>query len=54
MSFKEAKDHITLAFERHYLEDLLQRAGGNLSKAARMAGVDRKTVFRMLKRHDIR
>ena len=54
MSFKEAKEKITVSFERHYLEDLLQRSDGNMSKAARMAGVDRKTVFRMLKRHGIK
>ena len=40
--------------ERQYLMDLLDRCGGNLSKAAREAGVDRKTVARMLKRHGIK
>lgn len=53
-SLKEARDQLIDAFERHYLEDLLERAGGNLSKAARIAGVDRKTIARMLKRHGIR
>jgi DNA-binding NtrC family response regulator len=51
LSFKEAKETITTAFERHYLQDLLQRADGNVSRAARMAGVDRKTLSRMMKRH---
>jgi DNA-binding NtrC family response regulator len=54
MSFHEAKDHILTAFERHYLESLMRRAEGNLSRAARMAGVDRKTVSRMLMRHGLR
>ena len=54
LSFKEAKDQLLEAFERHYLEELLDRCEGNLSLAARMAGVDRKTVSRMLKRHGIR
>jgi DNA-binding NtrC family response regulator len=54
LSLKEAKDQLLDAFERKYLEDLLERCSGNLSQAARMAGVDRKTVARMLKRHGIR
>jgi len=54
MSLKEAKDQLIEAFEKRYLEDLLERCDGNLSKAARDAGVDRKTVARMLKRHGIR
>ncbi len=54
LSFREAKDQLIDAFERRYLEDLLERCEGNLSKAARNAGVDRKTIARMLKRHGIR
>ena len=54
LSLREARDQLIDAFERRYLHDLLQRCGGNLSKAARDAGVDRKTIARMLKRHDIR
>ncbi|MEQ1570981.1 MAG: sigma 54-interacting transcriptional regulator [Myxococcota bacterium] len=54
LSLREAKDQLIDAFERRYLEDLLERCEGNLSKAARDAGVDRKTIARMLKRHDIR
>jgi DNA-binding NtrC family response regulator len=53
-SFKEAKDQLLESFERYYLEDLLQRSDANLSKAARLAGVDRKTIARMLKRHGIK
>ncbi len=54
LSLKEARERIIQSFERHYLEDLLQRCDGNISRAAREAGVDRKTVARMLKRHGIR
>jgi DNA-binding NtrC family response regulator len=54
LSLREAKDQLIDAFERKYLEDLLERCEGNLSKAARNAGVDRKTIARMLKRHGIK
>ena len=54
MSFKEARDLITLSFERQYLEDLLARADGNLTRAASIAGIDRKTVGRMLKKHGMK
>ncbi|MFT4625150.1 MAG: transcriptional regulator with PAS, ATPase and Fis domain [Myxococcota bacterium] len=54
LSLKEARERIIQSFEQHYLEDLLERCDGNVSRAAREAGVDRKTVTRMLKRHGIR
>ncbi len=54
LSLKEAREQLIEAFERRYLEDLLEQCDGNVSKAARIAGVDRKTVTRLLKRHDIR
>ena len=54
MAFHDAKESLIQAFERRYLEDLISRCEGNLSRAAREAGVDRKTVARMLKRHGIR
>jgi len=53
LPFREAKDELIEAFERKYLEELLDRCQGNLSRAAREAGVDRKTIARMLKRHGI-
>jgi DNA-binding NtrC family response regulator len=37
-------------FERTYVEDLLERAGGNISEAARLAGLDRSNFKRILKR----
>jgi DNA-binding NtrC family response regulator len=52
--FHEVKTEVIERFERAYLADLLARAGGNLSKAARIAGLERKYLYRVLDRHDMR
>jgi transcriptional regulator with GAF, ATPase, and Fis domain len=54
LPFKDAKDQIIEAFERQYLVDLIERHGGNISRAARAADMDRKSISRLLKKHDIR
>lgn len=54
LAFHEAKDQLLEAFERNYLVGLMERAEGNVSRAARIAGIDRKTVARLLKRHGVR
>ncbi|MCP4807696.1 MAG: sigma 54-dependent Fis family transcriptional regulator [Proteobacteria bacterium] len=52
--FKDAKEKLIEAFERQYLVDLIERHGGNVSKAARAADMDRKSITRLLKKHGIR
>jgi DNA-binding NtrC family response regulator len=42
------------AFAQGYLTDLLRRHGGNISQAAKTAGVDRKTLHRLLAKHGIK
>jgi transcriptional regulator of acetoin/glycerol metabolism len=42
------------AFAQKYLTDLLRRHGGNISQAAKTAGVDRKTLHRLLAKHGIK
>ena len=52
--FHEAKDALIERFERAYLEDLVQRAAGNLSAAARLAGLERKFLYKLLERAGLR
>ncbi|MCW5808623.1 MAG: sigma 54-dependent Fis family transcriptional regulator [Deltaproteobacteria bacterium] len=52
--FHEAKDALVARFEREYLTDLVQRAGGNLSQAARDAGLERKFLYKVLERAGLR
>ena len=52
--FHEAKDALIARFERDYLTDLVQRAGGNLSQAARDAGLERKFLYKLLERAGLR
>jgi two-component system response regulator HydG len=50
MPFAEAKTR----FERQYLEQILEESAGNLSLAARRAGMDRSNFRRLLDRHGVR
>jgi transcriptional regulator with PAS, ATPase and Fis domain len=51
---RTARDRWVEFFERRYLRDLLDRAGGNVSAAALTAGVDRAYLYRMLWRNGLR
>jgi DNA-binding NtrC family response regulator len=52
--FKVAKDEVISDFEQRYLAALLDWAGGNVSKAARKAKMDRMYLYRLLQRYDLR
>jgi len=54
LPFAEAKQAVIDAFERAYLADLLGRTHGNLSEAARQAGVDRKHFRELCQKHGLR
>ncbi len=51
--FKEAKESLLMAFEREYLERLLDRAGGKIAVAAREAHLNRKYFYDLLKKHQL-
>jgi two-component system response regulator GlrR len=51
--YSEAKRRLLDQFERSYLTQLLAAHGGNLSKAARAAGMDRVYVYKLLHKHRI-
>jgi DNA-binding NtrC family response regulator len=51
--FKEAKDRLIQAWEREYVEALLSKAQGNVSLAARQAGIDRVYLHRLMKKHGL-
>jgi transcriptional regulator with GAF, ATPase, and Fis domain len=52
--FKIAKDGAIDAFERAYLTALLDAAANNMSKASRMAGMDRMYLHRLVQKHGLR
>jgi DNA-binding NtrC family response regulator len=51
--YYDARDRIMARFDRQFLTRVIVRAGGNLSKAARQAGIDRTTFYRLMERHGL-
>ena len=52
-AYHSARDRIVAQFEKNYLRWLVSRARGNMSKAARIAGVDRTTLYRLMEKHEL-
>jgi len=52
-TYHAARDRVLADFELRYLTHLVQRAGGNMSRAARLAGVDRTTLYRIMEKHGL-
>ena len=48
-----ARDRLVATFELQYLTQLVAQARGNMSRAARAAGVDRTTLYRLMERHGL-
>ena len=49
--YHTAREVVLAQFEKDYLEHIVRVAKGNISDAARLAGVDRTTLYRMMERH---
>jgi DNA-binding NtrC family response regulator len=52
--FHTAKDHLVTNFEKEYVTRLVARAAGNMSQAARLARIDRTTLYRLMEKHHFR
>jgi two-component system, NtrC family, response regulator GlrR len=53
-SLREVRDDAIRGVERRYLQVILTRHAGNITAAAKAAGVDRAYFYRLLWRHGIR
>ncbi len=52
-TYHVARERLLAEFERRYLTWLVAQAGNNISKAARIAAVDRTTLYRLMERHGL-
>lgn len=52
--FNEAKSLVVDVFEKHYLRHVLSKVDGNISRAAKLAGKERRTLGRMIKKHGLK
>jgi DNA-binding NtrC family response regulator len=51
--FRDAKERMISAWERAFVARLLERSGGNVTRAARDGGMDRVYLHRLMKKHHI-
>lgn len=52
-AYHPAKDRLVAHFEKEYLTRLVARAAGNMSRAARLASIDRTTLYRLMEKHGL-
>jgi len=52
--FKEAKGELISEFETAYIREMLRKHGGNISKAARDAGIERAYLQRLIKKYGLK
>jgi transcriptional regulator of acetoin/glycerol metabolism len=51
MDYHTAREHVLSSFEVDYLKHVVGTSSGNISDAARAAGVDRTTLYRLMEKH---
>lgn len=51
--YRTAKDQLLRSFERRFLLEQLERHGGNVSQAARSAGMARRHFYNLLNKHGV-
>lgn len=52
-NYAKARKTAILAFERDFLVDILAFTRGNVSQAARVSGIDRVYLHRLIRRHGL-
>ena len=50
---RSAKLRVIMQFERNYLSEVLSQCTGNISRAARVAGKERRSFQRLLRKHNL-
>jgi DNA-binding NtrC family response regulator len=53
-AYHVSKEQVLASFEKEYVTRLVARASGNMARAARLACMDRTTLYRLLERHGFR
>ena len=54
LPFRKARNAVVLEFELRFLKHIIERAKGNLAKAARIGRMDRSHLYSLLRRHNLR
>ncbi len=51
--YRRARESLLARFEKQYVKELLEKSGGNVSAAARTAGIARAHMYRLLNKHGL-
>jgi DNA-binding NtrC family response regulator len=54
LPYHEAKEALVERYDRAFTENILEKSAGNVSKAARDAGIDRRHLQRLMARFGVR